>query len=362
MPSWSRNPLIFGLMTAALFGVGTPFSKLLLSEVHPLTLSALLYIGSGIGTLGLLLLVTRDGNGRAHREAALQRGDLPWLCGVIVFGGFLAPIALMNGLANTPAETAALLLNFEAVATTLIAASLFRESIGSRVWLALALVTASCIILSWDPQAIGGISIPALGVILSTVFWSLDNNVARNISAKDPIVIVSLKGLLGGSMAFAAALMLGAAWPDLNTTVAAMILGFTSFGGLTSMLFIHALRGIGTARSASLLAVSPLFGVTVSLLIFAEIPDLRFFLAAPVMACGVYLLVAERHSHEHRHEPLIHEHRHCHDDLHHNHEHSAETPPPGPDGEHSHLHRHPERVHDHPHRPDIHHRHLHRRS
>ncbi|HZD44167.1 MAG TPA: DMT family transporter, partial [Methanomicrobiales archaeon] len=289
-----RNPVIYGLMTAALFGCGTPFSKVLLADVHPLALSSLLYIGSGIGTLLLFFMLTRDGNGREDREASLRRGDFPWLAGVIVFGGFLAPLSLMSGLSQTPAETAALLLNFEAVATTILATFLFHESVGRRIWVALAFVTTACVILSWDPRALYGVSIPAIGVILSTVFWSMDNNVTRHISSKDPIVIVALKGICGGSLALAAALLLGVPWPDLPTLLAAMVLGFASFGGLTSMLFIQALRGIGTARSASLLAVSPLFGVTLSLLIFAEVPDLRFFLATPLMALGVYLLVAER--------------------------------------------------------------------
>jgi hypothetical protein len=141
-----------------------------------------------------------------------------------------------------------------------------------------------------------------------------------------------------------------------------MVLGFVSYGGLTSVFFIHALRGIGTARSASFLAIAPLFGVPIAFILFTDLPGPTFFLAAPIMALGVWLLLTEHHAHPHLHPAEIHEHRHRHDDLHHDHIHPPNTPPLLPSGDHSHLHSHEEVTHDHPHRPDIHHRHLHERE
>ena len=80
-----------------------------------------------------------------------------------------------------------------------------------------------------------------------------------------------------------------------------------------------------------------------------------FWIAAALMAWGVWLHLTEHHEHEHVHEPMEHSHRHVHD-AHHQHEHAF---PWAGDEPHEHTHRHEVLVHKHPHFPDIHHRHSH---
>lgn len=353
------NPVIYAVMTAALFGSGSPIAKVLLQGIPPMSLAAFLYFGSGIGLLAYLLTGALSGSKRVLWEASLQKSDIPWLIGVIICGGCFAPLLLMVSLQVTHAATAAMLLNFEAVATTTIAALIFKEAVGKRVWVALTLITIACILLSWDPNALLGLSLPALGILIVCVFWSLDNNFARNISSKDPVLIVAIKGLCGGTLSLTAALLLGEALPSPIASLPAFVLGFVSYGGLTSVLFILALRGLGTSRSASFLAISPLFGVTVALLLFSNLPSAGFIFAVPIMAVGVSMLLTEKHTHYHRHPEVVHEHRHRHDDMHHSHEHAPGMPPISESGEHSHPHIHPEIIHDHLHKPDIHHRHSH---
>ena len=59
-----------------------------------------------------------------------------------------APILLMLGLNLTTAANAALLNNFEIVATSLIALGLFGERISPRLWGAIVLVTVASMVLS----------------------------------------------------------------------------------------------------------------------------------------------------------------------------------------------------------------------
>ena len=54
--------------------------------------------------------------------------------------------------------------------------------------------------------------------------------------------------------------------------------------------------------------------------LLGERPDPVFWVAAALMALGVWLHLTERHSHLHTHEPLRHAHRHVHD-AHHEHAH-----------------------------------------
>src|SRR5438045_8417187 len=112
--AWPGVPL--ALLSAALFGISTPFAKLLLGDgVSPWLLAGLLYLGSGLG-LAILQLV-RKTSGTALAEAPLRRADLPWLALIVLSGGVIGPVLLMLGLAMTAASTATLLLHLQRLAT-----------------------------------------------------------------------------------------------------------------------------------------------------------------------------------------------------------------------------------------------------
>ena len=355
MNSVTRNrayPAIQALIAALLFGASAPFAKLLLGEIEPIPLAALLYFGSGIGLLGLKVIWRRDYQA-VETEARITKPDIVWLAGAILAGGVAAPITLLFSLQETPAATASLLLNFEGVATTLIALLAFKEAISRRAWWAIALITLSSIFLSINPHAGWGFSFGALGIILACILWGIDNNFTRNICAKDPLMIVTIKGLVAGTFSFGMAIALGNRLPAPSVVFGAMLLGCLSYG-VSITLFIHAMRGLGAARTSALFGTAPLAGMLLSLVLFRELPNWLFVAAFALMIIGTLVLVREPHEHDHTHEPTIHDHAHTHDDGHHEHEHKAEY-----SVRHSHLHRHDESIHAHHHMPDIHHRHAH---
>lgn len=347
------TPILKALLAALLFGISAPLAKVLLGDVAPIPLAGLLYLGSGLAALTWLALQNRR---EAAGEAQLLRGDLPWLVGAILVGGVAAPIILMFSLQATPAATASLLLNFEGVATTLIAALVFREAIGRRVWGAIGLITLASSILSWESTGQWGLSPGALGILLACGLWGLDNNFTRNISAKNPLTIVAWKGLGAGTFSVLLALLLGQPFPGVAVTLRALLLGSVSYG-LSIMAFILALRDLGAARTSALFSTAPFIGMTLAFVIFREPLTTPFLLALPVMIAGTLLLVGEAHQHEHQHARLAHEHRHRHDDAHHTHEHAPGEVPAH--GWHSHAHAHAPETHAHPHTPDLHHRHGH---
>ncbi|WP_245619034.1 hypothetical protein [Methanogenium cariaci] len=124
------------------------------------------------------------------------------------------------------------------MATTILAVLFFHEAVGKRIAVALGLITISCIILSYDPAAVwGGFSLAALGILLTCTCWSLDNNISRNVAAKDPIPIVAIKGgvVAGVLMAGGVAFLLGETVPSLSVAVIAMVVGFFSYGGALSV-------------------------------------------------------------------------------------------------------------------------------
>jgi drug/metabolite transporter (DMT)-like permease len=339
-------PFIFQALLAALFfGASAPLSKLLLGEVSPVLMAAFLYLGSGTG-ISLVKLSQRIRS--SPKEARIRRPDVGWLAGAIIAGGIIAPIILMVSLQYTAASTASLLLNFEGVATTLIALFFFRESISRQAFAAIIAITFASIFLSTNPQASNfRFSLGALGVLLACTMWGLDNNFTRNISAKDPLTIVAWKGLVAGTFSLFLSLFLGQQLPALRSILGILLLGFISYG-LSTMLFIYSMRGLGASRTSALYGTAPLAGVILSILIFHDPITWSFVVAAILMVAGALILSGEEHAHFHIHMPVVHEHRHTHDEFH-GHDEANVT--------HSHEHEHPRTEHEHGHMPDIHHRH-----
>ncbi len=360
-----RIAVVQAVAAALAFGASTPVAKLLLVSTDPLVLAGLLYLGSGIAALavqGARLALGRAAGARQRGEARLGRADVPWLAGAVAAGGVAGPILLMVGLRLTPAATASLLLNLESVATALVAALVFREAIGGRVWVSLAVLAAASTVLSLDVGGTWGLSWGALAVGGACLMWGIDNNLTRRVSAVDPLAVVTVKGLAAGSVSLALGLLLGRGLPPAGAVAAALALGAVSYG-MSIALFILALRGLGAARTGALYATAPFLGAVLSLAFLREGITVQLVIALPAMVLAVALLVSERHSHEHVHAAIAHDHRHSHDDPHHAHEH--EGLPAGLPGAphapvtHSHPHRHEPLRHDHPHAPDIHHRHGH---
>lgn len=341
---------MYALAAAALFGASTPLAKLLLGEISPWLLAGLLYFGSGIG-LGVMRLL-RD---RGWRSSGLAMQEWPWLLGAILFGGVLGPVALMFGLTSTSASTASLLLNLEAVLTAVLAWVVFRENADRRVVLGIVAIVAGGVVLSW-PAGDVTVSdwIGPLAIAAACLCWAIDNNLTRKVSASDALFIAGSKGLIAGTVNIALAVVLGVSLPAVENLLTAMLLGLLGYG-ISLVMFILALRGLGTARTGAYFSTAPFIGAGMAVALFGESTTGAFWVAWLLMGLGVWLHLTERHAHDHTHEALAHAHPHMHD-AHHQHEHET-----GWDGQepHVHFHHHAVVTHKHPHFPDIHHRHAH---
>jgi len=340
------------IAAAVLFGVSTPLAKLLLRDgLRPQLLAGLFYLGSGVG-LSAVLLVRRVLGGGAG-EARLRRTDLPQLAVAVILGGAVAPVLLMAGLARTTAASASLLLNLEGLVTMGIAWLVLRENVDRRLLIGAFAILAGAVLLSWT----GGSVHPDTGALLvagACVAWGIDNNVTRSLSRADPMQVTAVKGLVAGSANLALALYTDAGIPSIPTIAAAAVTGFFAYG-VSLVLFVLALRNLGTARTAAYFSTAPFIGAALAVGLFAEPITGRLVGAGVLMGIGLYLHLREQHVHEHSHHEMEHEHRHVHDE-HHQHSHGPSDPPGEP---HSHRHRHQPLTHSHPHFPDLHHRHGH---
>ena len=346
-----RSAILAALGAALLFGASTPFAKALSGAVPPALLAGLLYVGSGIG-----LWVVRILRDRGFASPDLPPAHWRWLMGAIASGGVLGPILLIYGLTKTSAADASLLLNLEAVLTALIAWAVFRENADRRIVFGMAFIVAGGAVLAWPAaDSPRGSLWGALAVAGACLCWALDNNLTRKVSASDAVFVAGTKGLVAGVTNLALALSFGSRLPHWTITIAATAVGLVGYG-VSLVLFVVALRGLGSARTGAYFSTAPFIGAGVAITVFGEPTSPLLWIAAVLMAVGVWLHLTERHDHQHTHEALVHTHSHRHD-AHHQHEHPFawdETEP------HSHEHRHEPLAHRHPHYPDIHHRHRHR--
>jgi len=326
--------ILLALLAAAFYAVNMPLSKLLLKDVGPTMMAALLYLGAGVG-VGILSMINRRDSAKSEK---LNRSDLPYVLGMIALD-IAAPIFLMLGLRSGTSANAALLGNFEIVATTLIALIAFREAVTPRLWAAIGLIAAASALLSFEGGESLRFSAGSLLVLLATLCWGLENNCTRKISDKSAYEIVVLKGIFSGTGSLLIALFIGEGLPDIAHIAGAMLLGFVAYG-LSIFMYVRAQYTLGAARTSAYYAVNPFIGALLSLALLREPLSKTYLVALAVMAAGSALVVADtlarRHTHPHAHT-FTHTHggvTHTHTVTHvHDHEHYV--------SDEVHGHRHP---------------------
>lgn len=346
--------IIYALLAAVAFGASTPFSKILVGQVAPIELAGLLYLGSGLGLLAWFVLRSLASRDDPTAGGRLKAADMAWLAGAILFGGIAGPVLLMIGLTRIPGSYGSLLLNMEGVLTSLLAWFVFKENFDRRIFIGMMLIVGGGVVLAWEQRPAAGVPWGAVAIVGACLCWGIDNNLTRKVSASDAVQIAGIKGLVAGVVNLSIALALGLATPPVRTILLAGVVGFCGYG-LSLVLFVLALRNLGTARTGAYFSAAPFVGAVVSLVLLGETPGAGFWLGGALMTAGILLHLTENHAHAHTHEPLEHAHEHSHD-AHHQHKHDFPWDGSEP---HTHPHRHQPLTHDHAHFPDIHHRHGH---
>lgn len=341
--SWA--PVLWCLLSAALFGASTPVSKVLLADLGPFTLAGLLYLGAAVAVAPF---ARRGGSAERRRHPR----HIAYLAAAILFGGIAGPLLLLFGLRAASSASVSLWLNLETVATALLAFAFFREHLGWRTWAAALCVVAAGALLAAPGD---GATITAASLVaLACVAWGIDNNVTALIDGYTPAQSTLIKGIVAGAVN----LSLGLAFEGLAAApaviAAALLVGALSYGA-SIVLYISGAQHLGATRAQILFASAPYVGMAIAWLALGEPVLPAQVIAALLMVIGVAMLIHGAHDHEHTHEATTHTHSHRHDDGHHDHVH------PGLPAwvRHTHEHEHRPITHAHPHVPDLHHRHTH---
>ncbi len=340
-------------IAALFFGCIAPGAKLLSQTLPPQSMAGLMYLSAGMG-LFVILLFRRNFKAAISR---VQKTDFKWFILATIFGGISGPAFLTYGINYISGSTASLLLNLEAVLTSLIAWFIFKEHFEKKIVYGIILILLGCLTLSFNSQMSSGVD-TFLGFVLiclACLSWGIDNNVTRNISHLDPVLTASFKGLIAGSSNLFLGYLIGERLSAGTEVLMLSVLGFLGIG-ISLVAFIVSLGAIGTSRTGAIFSTAPFIGSLLSIVFLKEPLSLPFTFALMLMAGGLWFHLSEDHGHEHEHYELEHTHEHIHDE-HHQHSHSVNDPTSVP---HLHRHKHKQLIHKHPHFPDIHHQHEHR--
>ncbi len=282
-----KKSILYALLAAIFYAINTPLSKLLLGHIPPTFMAAFLYLGAGLG-VGIMYLFHWKNEKPAER---LTRRDLPYTLGMIALD-ILAPIFLMLGIAGGNAANASLLGNFEIVSTALIALLVFHETVSRRLWVAIALISLSSMILSFEGTDSFQFSYGSLFVLLAAACWGLENNCTRSISDKSTYEIVVLKGAFSGGGSFLIALLMREKLPAIRYVLAAMLLGFVAYG-LSIFFYIRAQRSLGAAKTSAYYAIAPFVGAFLSFVLIDESLTVSYVIALLIMVVGTWFVVMD---------------------------------------------------------------------
>lgn len=272
------------ILSAILYSISIPVSKILLKEVPPTMMAGFLYLGAGVGMCAIDLFCHETG--KLANEMRLTKKELPYTIGMVGVN-IAAAIFLMIGLTMTTPANASLLNNFEIVATSLIAFFIFKEKISRKLWTAIILITVSSIILSVEDISSFYFSLGSIFTLIACVCWGLENNFTRMLSAKDPLQIVIIKGFGSGLGSLVIAFILKENVSNISYIIAILLLGFVSYG-LSIFFYVYAQRELGAAKTSAYYAIAPFVGVGLSFIFFLQIPTISFVIALLIMIVGTY--------------------------------------------------------------------------
>ena len=292
-----RLALLAAAATGVQVGAAIVASRMVVSEVPPLTLAMLRY---AIGFLCLLPFVFKPwgsvtiGTKAWRAIARLPLADVLAMA-TLGLGQFAILIALLNfGLQHIGAAQAALIFSLFPLLTLLLSAVLGREPISARLMLGVLLSIAG-VALSMAPKLShlgGGNWWGELAVLASACVGALCSVFYRPFLQRYPTLNVSAFAMLA-SVLFLAVLALQEDWPACVPNLLAQTWAVVTFIGASSgigyFLWLYALKHESPTRVTVFLALNPLTAALLGALLLHEMLDGWLMGAIALIGAGLWL-------------------------------------------------------------------------
>jgi drug/metabolite transporter (DMT)-like permease len=293
---WGYVAVVF---SAILFGVSSTLNKIALENVNPTIIAGLIYFVAGVFLFAIhatplrqKILAKID---TPETEEKITIKDYKTLGLVILCGSIIAPLLLLNGLNQTTAINASLLLNVEALFTVAIAFFFLNERCNKKEYWGIVLLLIGVIFvttngafqnLTLTQNVIGN-----LLIIGACFFWGIDNTLSRHLSKKRDIILVTgLKCFIGGLALLILSFIFGFSFSiPLISIPYILIVGAFSIA-FSILFFLFALRKIGSMRTGVIFSLSSLFGAVLAFVVLSEPFTIIQLGAGLVMVLGIYVL------------------------------------------------------------------------
>jgi len=290
---------VSAVVSAVLFGINSTLNKITLQNVHPTVVAGMIYFIGGVFLLGihasplckriLALFETPES------ETKIASRDFRILAFVILCGSIIAPLLLLNGLGETTAINASLLLNAESLFTVLIAVAFLKERGTRREYLSILILLIGVVFVTTNGEfqrlSLTGNILGNLLIIGACLFWGIDNNLSRFLSKKRDIILVTgLKCFIGGLALLTISFLLGIDFSLPLISIPYLLSVGTLSIAFSILLFLFALRKIGSMRTGVIYSTSSLFGAVLAFAVLREAFTPIQLIAGLVMLLGVYVL------------------------------------------------------------------------
>jgi len=288
------------ISAAVLFGLGSTFNKIALVEVQPLVVAALIYFIAGVFLFLVSLSPLHERilalfETPTKTKQAMFGKDYTVLGLVTVSGAIVAPFLFVYGLNQTTAVNASLLLNMESLFTVFIASIFFKERGFKKDYLGVLLLIVGAVLITtrgeFQRLTLAQELMGNLLIVSACLFWGIDNNLSKLLSKKHDLPhVVALKCLIGGVLLLFLALLLGV---DFSIPMSALPYLFSvgAFSvGFSIVLFVFALREIGSMKTGVIYSTSSFVGAAVAFIVLKEPFTLIQLIAGLIMLLGVYIL------------------------------------------------------------------------
>lgn len=288
------------IMATLFFGISATFDKIMLQEMHPILIAALTYTISGVFLFSIRQSPFKERvldvlNKKNKTEDFISKRDYGILIITAISSSVIAPLLYLNGLTQTTAVNASLLLNLEVLFIIILSLILFNETFNKKDIFGIILLVIGAVFLATKGEINDLINSETFTgsvlIISASLFWSIDTVLSKFLSNKrDLIWIAGLKSSIGGILLFIVTLTLG-----LSLFVPLEMLPYLLFVSIFSIgsafiLVYFAIREIGATRVGSLFPLSSLFGAIFAFIILGEPFGLLEITFGLLMLVGVFIL------------------------------------------------------------------------
>ena len=205
-------------------------------------------------------------------------------------------------------------------AHAIISYLIFRERVGKKALIGIIIIIAILVSWSINFNFLGILEAFSPGIVLillGCACWGVDNNVAQTLGEKSSMQTASIKGLVGGGISMIIAFIIQARVTiTLMQFSGILLVSLLSFS-ISIVMFLSALKYIGTINTAIAYSLAPFIGSILSIFINRDAANVVDFGVFFIALAGILLIMKDKHEHYHEHEKLCHTHEIKEDDVHH---------------------------------------------